>query len=175
MENDLVMEINHIGVTALSPDLKSKDVICRFNGFWPKLEVLHQCILTLWMPNCDIYLCSKYFFNVQFDTKKEMDTVLNYGPWLLGNAGLFITPGFPEFDATTMVVSTMPIWVRLPNLPLPCWDPKFIEDIGNKLRKFKKMDNERIENGIFTFARICVEMDLSKGLPGYIKMKHKDL
>jgi len=82
--------------------------------------------------------------------------------------GLFITPWFPEFDATNMMVSTMPFWVRLPNLPLPLWHPRVIEEIGNTLGKFKKIDNEWIEKGIFTFAKICVDIDLSKLLPIHI-------
>lgn len=32
-----------------------------------------------------------------------------------------------------------------------------------------------MDKGIFTFARICVEMDLSKGLPDGILLSHKDL
>jgi len=88
---------------------------------------------------------------------------------------LFITPWFPKLDATTMVFSTMPVWMRLPNLPLPFKHPKVIEYIGNTLGKFKKIDNERTTKGIFTFVRICVEIDLSKGLPDHILLKHKDI
>lgn len=36
------------------------------------------------------------------------------------------------------------------------------------------MDTQRIDERIFTFARICVEVNLSKGLLGRIKLKHKD-
>ena len=76
-------------------------------------------MLTLWTPNCDIYLCSKGIFTIQFDTQKEMDIVLNEWRWLFGNVGLFIFPWSPKFDATTMVVYTMSVWVGLQNLHLP--------------------------------------------------------
>lgn len=36
------------------------------------------------------------------------------------------------------------------------------------------MDQEIIEKGIFTFVRICVEIDFSKGLPNHIHLVHKD-
>jgi len=36
------------------------------------------------------------------------------------------------------------------------------------------MDRERMDKGIFTFARICVEMDLSKGLPDRTHLTHQD-
>ena len=35
------------------------------------------------------------------------------------------------------------------------------------------MDLERAEKILFTFAKICVEIDLSKCLPDHIQLKHK--
>lgn len=36
--------------------------------------------------------------------------------------------------------------------------------------KFLKSDEDRITRGIFTYARICVEVDLSQGLPDHITL-----
>lgn len=94
-----------------------------------------------------------------------MEYILNKGPWFRGIAGLFITPWFPDFDTNTMVVSKMPVWVRLHNLPLHFWHHKVLIAIGNTLGKCLKIDEHRLTKGIFTFAKICVEVDLSQGLP----------
>lgn len=59
----------------------------------------------------------------------------------------------------------MPVWVRLHNLPLHFWHQKALTAIGNTLGKHIKTDAERHLKGIFTFTRICVEVDLSQGLP----------
>lgn len=59
----------------------------------------------------------------------------------------------------------MPLWVRLHSLPLHFWHHKVLIAIGNTLGKFLKTDENRLTKGIFTFARICVEIDLSQGLP----------
>lgn len=67
----------------------------------------------------------------------------------------------------------MPVWAMLPNIPLPFWHHKFLEEIGNNLGKYKKIDLERLEKDLFSFARICVEIDLNKSLPDHIEMKHK--
>lgn len=40
--------------------------------------------------------------------------------------------------------------------------------MGNLIGKFLKTDVERVSRGIFTFTRICVEVDLSQGLPDNI-------
>lgn len=60
-----------------------------------------------------------------------------------------------------MVVSKMPMWVKLYNLPLHFWYIKVLASIGNALGKFLKVDSERLSKDIYTFARICVEVDLS--------------
>lgn len=73
-----------------------------------------------------------------------------------------------------MKISTMPVWVRLHNLPLHFWHLKVLTTIGNSLGKFLKIDEDRVNRGIFTFARICVEVDLSQGLPEHITLKYNN-
>lgn len=152
-------------VQCIFSNLEKKAVICRFNGFWPKTEALYEWIHTIWTKNCQIHLCSKGFFIVIFLEVEEKEKILNEGPWFWGSAGLFVTPWFPEFDANTTVVSRMPVWVRLHNLPLHFWHFRTLTAIGNTLGKMLKIDTDRHLKGIFTFARICVEVDLSQGLP----------
>eukprot|EP00253_Pinus_taeda_P011765 PITA_11765 len=142
----------------------------RFNGYWPKTDALDQWVYTSWTSKCEIYLCPKGFFIVRFSTELERDNIINQGPWFWGNAGLFLTPWFPDFDANTMVVSTMPVLVRLHNLPLHFWHRKALTTIGNSLGKHLKIDEDRANRGIFTYARICVEVDLSQGLPDHITL-----
>lgn len=161
-------------VTALHSDFSKHAVICRFNGFWPKSDALHQWIYSRWTPECNIYLCSKGFFIVHFHTEEERDSIINEEPWFWGNAGLFVTPWFAEFDPNTMKISTTPVWVRLHNLPLHFWHPTVLYAIGNSLGKFLKVDEDRYSRGIYTFARICVEVDLSQGLPDQISLNYNN-
>ena len=106
-------------------------------------------------------LCSKGFFVVQFESHEYYQNIFTRGPWFWGRAGLFITPWFPEFDANSMVVTKMSVWEILSNLPLPFWHHLVLEDIGNLLGSFIKSDSERNEQGLFIYARICVELDLN--------------
>ena len=46
-------------------------------------------------------------------------------------------------------------------------------DIGNLLGRFIKSDSDKKEQGVFTYARICVEIDLIKGLHDILHMKHE--
>jgi len=167
------LEVKITEVKNLFNTLQKHALICRFNGFWPRSFDLHNWIHSNWTTSCQVLLCSKGFFVVQFESQEDYQKILVQGPWFWGRAGLFITPWFPEFDADTMVVTKMPVWVRLPNLPLPFWHHEVLEDIGNRLGKFIISDEERREQGLFTYARICVEIDLSKGLPDKIQLQHE--
>ena len=48
-----------------------------------------------------------------------------------------------------------------------------MEDIGNILGRFIKSDSDRKEQGVFNYAIICVDIDLTKGLPDRIQLKHE--
>ena len=121
----------------------------------------------------DIHLSSKGFFIVRFTSKEVRDTVISAESWFWGTSGLFMTPWYPDFDPDKMTITKMPVWVRLYNLPLHFWNERVLEGIGNSIGKFIKTTLERIDERIYTFARICVEVDLRKGLPDNIRLIYK--
>jgi len=135
-------------------------------------ELFHWIFANL-TTHSDIHLCSKGLFIVNFPITEARDIILREGPWFWGSTSLFITPWFPEFDVNTMVVSRIPVWVRFHNLPLHLWNQQVLAGIGNTIGRYIKTDTQRLEKRIFTFARICVEVDLNKGLPNRIQLKQK--
>lgn len=68
----------------------------------------------------------------------------------------------PYFDPKLDNPSAVLFWVSLLHLPLHCWGDDSLKDIGNKLGKY--IDKTEPKKGMFQFARICVEVDLEKGL-----------
>ncbi len=128
------LEVKITEVKNLFNTLQTHALIFRFNGFWPRSYDLHNWIHSNWTTSCQVLLCSKGFFVVHFESQDDYQKILVQGPWFWGRAGLFITPWFPEFDVDNMVVTKMPVWVRLPNLPLPFWHHEVLEDIGNRFR-----------------------------------------
>lgn len=174
LQHTLELTIDILKAEEVCNSYEKQVIICHFNGFWPKPFDLFHWIFTHWALDCEIHLCSKGFFIVKFQTTEVRDLVIQEGPWFWASSGLFITPWFPEFDANTFIVSKIPVWVRLHNLPLHFWDQRILECIGNTIGRYIKMDTQRLEERIFTFARIYVEVNLNKGLLHCIKLKHKD-
>lgn len=63
-------------------------------------------------------LCSWF---VEFDSEEDRDHIFHYDPWFLGQTALCKKDWFPTFNPSTDVLSSAPIRVRLPNLPLQFW------------------------------------------------------
>lgn len=157
-------------------ELSKTSLVCRFNGFWPSLADLRSWISSAWSPLVEGEIvacpCAKGFFVAIFDSNADRFKVSSSGPWFWGRAGLSMKPWTPDFDPSTASISTAPVWVRLPSLPLHFWEGKSLESIGNGLGKFLcNCPDESIDRT--TFARICVEMDFKNGFPAEINLLGK--
>ena len=85
----------------------------------------------------------------------------------MGTQGLYLNRWTPDFDPTVDLPKEVPVWVRLPNLPVHCWNYETLQVIGNGIGKFvDKADNKNNYN----CARICIEVDLEAGLPEAVKL-----
>jgi hypothetical protein len=85
----------------------------------------------------------------------------------MGSRGLFLSHWTLTFNPD-MEISTTPVWIRLPCLPLLFWGEDCFKSIGNKLGRY--ITHPAPKGNIFTCARICVDMDFAKGLPEAIQL-----
>ena len=150
---------------------KEKTLIYRFNALWKKTKDLLEWIDSNWPKDCKVSLCSKGFFLVNFPSREDILSVSRKGPWFWGSDGIFITPWFLNFDPLTMVVMKVPIWVRIPNLPLHYWTQSIFEGIGNDLGFFLSSNDTHVAEGLFTYARIYATIDTNSGLLEKINLK----
>ena len=81
----------------------------------------------------------------------------------MGTQGLYLNRWTPDFDP-----EVVPVWVRLPNLHVHCWNIQTLEKVGNALGRY--IDKAK-KKGQYTCARICVEVYLEAGLPEAVKLK----
>jgi hypothetical protein len=160
-----------------SSQLSKHALVCRFNDFWPSLVDLRSWIDSEWSPllegEVSVYPFAKGFFAAIFDSSDERDLVSISGSWFWGRAGFSMQPWTPDFDPTMASISSAPVWVRLPSLPLHFWGDKSLESIGNGIGKFlcKCPEAAPINS---TFSQIYVEMDFNKGFPAEIILLEKN-
>ena len=95
--------------------------------------------------------------------------IFRNGPYFMDTRGLYLNRWTLDFDPEMDVPSAVPVWVRLPHLPLHCWVDDSVKAIVNALGKY--IDRCEPKENMHACAKICVEVDLGKGLPKAIKSK----
>jgi hypothetical protein len=146
-------------------------LIGKFTGLWPSPKSVEAWMDDRWKSliqgKVSLFAVGRGFFVFGFASKEDRDLVFRSGPYFMGSRGLFLAPWTLDFNPEAEITAA-PVWVRLPHLPLYLWGTRSLEAIGNKLGRF--LDSAEPKGDQFTCARICVEVNLEKGLPEAINL-----
>lgn len=99
-----------------------------------------------------------------FELEKDFSFALTGGPWMILDHYLIIRMWTHDFDPYGEKLEKIMVWVRLPYIPLEYFHRNFLLKIGRKIGDLKKIDQTTLSVSRGMFARICVEVDLSKPL-----------
>ncbi|XP_058755378.1 uncharacterized protein LOC131628567 [Vicia villosa] len=77
----------------------------------------------------------------------------------------------PDFDLKRDMLRTLPIWVKLPKLPLHLWGAKSLSKIGSAIGVPLVTDECTANKLRVSYARIFVEIDITKEMPKEIAIK----
>jgi hypothetical protein len=151
--------------------LAQRGLVGQFMGLWPSSKTTDDWIQRNWKPNLTqgvtCYPVGRGFFVFEFISEEDRDLIFRNGPYFMGTQGLYLNKWTPDFDPLVDTPKEVPVWVRLPNLPLHCWDSESLQRIGNGVGRYIDRADHR---GQYNCARICVEVDLEAGLPEAVKL-----
>ncbi|XP_020693500.1 uncharacterized protein LOC110107569 [Dendrobium catenatum] len=94
-----------------------------------------------------------------------MEAILCEGPWFVRGHIVGIDKWSPNFSTNSLKGLSAPVWIRLPNLPLYCWDDINICRIASLVGKPFLLDGNMFQWNRREFARICVRIKLDEQLP----------
>ena len=77
---------------------------------------------------------------MQFDLPQDYQHALMDGLWFVGDHYLHVQAWEADFHPRMAKISTTTVWIRLEQLPIEYYHPKFLKHVGNKLRKLLKID-----------------------------------
>eukprot|EP00253_Pinus_taeda_P005789 PITA_05789 len=139
-------------------------------GIWPTEKALHVWIRSHRKPKGEItlHLGSKGFFTMVFTSLEDKDRVFEGGPYFYATAGLYMQPWMMNFIPKRETFTLVPVWIRFYSLPLDYWLSESLKTISNKLGHFINISDVTLKGKYTSFAKICVEMDLSRALPDAI-------
>jgi len=153
--------------------LTEKGLIGQFTGLWPSPRTVQRWVERNWADKIQgkisIRFCGKGYFSFDFESKEDKDLIFRNRPYFMDSRGLYLNKWTLDFDPKLDVPSDVSVWVRLPHLPLHCWGDESVRAIGNAMGKY--IDHSEPKDNMQACTRICVEVDLGKGLPEAIKLK----
>ncbi|KAI9100016.1 hypothetical protein K1719_024234 [Acacia pycnantha] len=105
-----------------------------------------------------------YGFMINFQHQDDYMEALIGGPWVISYSYLSVARWKPEFNPKRERIESVVAWVRFPDLPAPLFDKKFWLNLGNSIGKAIRLDIHTAQRARGKFARMCVELDLTKPL-----------
>lgn len=129
-------------------------------------EAFKSTMSKIW--KCDSWLqfsevgANKYL--IEFQSKKDLDRVINGRPWSFDRWLLCIQPFNGSMSINEVSFNKEEFWIQAYNLHFDCMNQEVGIQIGNSLGRFIKVYVDERGIGWGKFLRIRVELDITKTL-----------
>jgi len=129
----------------------------------------------MWKIQTDLELVDlgNEFFLARFANEADKEHALYNGHWMIADHYLTVRTWHPNFDPYEAKIDKVVVWVRLPDLAMGYYDNSVLWTIGNKIGKTLKVDRATSIGMRGNYARICVEVDLTKPLLAKFKFRRR--
>lgn len=108
---------------------------------------------------------------VLFNSLEDRDVVLSSGPHMLNSKPIILKVWSKEFDFSAEVLTTLPIWVNFPNLPLNCWSQRALSRMSSALGNPLFADDCTTKVERISYARVLIEMNVTQSLSKVISVQ----
>ncbi|CAN1157803.1 hypothetical protein LINPERHAP2_LOCUS21761 [Linum perenne] len=105
------------------------------------------------------------FFLARFSNADDYNRAAFEGPWKMFDYYITVAKWSPDFNEEEPIKKIL-TWVRLPKLPIHFFNPVAVGRIGDYIGKTVRLDLATKDGSRARYARVCVEIDLSKPLLG---------
>ena len=111
----------------------------------------------------DVMVNNEGFFFFKFSNEQGLQEVMENGPWLINDLPLFVMRWKPGLILSKPQISSVPVWVKIYNVPLEYWNNEGVALIANELGKpivMDKMTQSMCTNhwGRPGYMRLLIEM-----------------
>ncbi|KAI9115914.1 hypothetical protein K1719_012844 [Acacia pycnantha] len=154
-----------------------RTLVVKLMGRQPAYGFMVKKLRQIWerKGKIDVFDLENDYFLVSFQHNEDYMGALIGGPWVIADAYLSVSRWKPEFDPRNAKIESLIAWVRFPELPAPLFDKKFLLNLGNAIGKAIRLDIHTAQRSRGKFARMCVELDLTKPLIPVFSVEGKRL
>lgn len=130
------------------------------------MRILEQRVRDLWQleHGCELIDLEKGFFLVRFYSREDYFHVLGKGPWIVLGHYLAVMKWRPNFRPSKEHISSTMVWIRFPEIPVEFFHEQTLLRLGNPIGRAIKVDDTTMAATRGRYARVCVEIDLTKPL-----------
>jgi hypothetical protein len=119
----------------------------------------------------DMFYNEEGYFILRFHSLADKDAVMMQGPYTIRNMPMLLRDWKPDFSLKKDLLRTLPIWVKLPQLPLHLWGVKSLSKIGSAIGNPLVTDECTAHKLRVSYARLLIEMDVTQALPQDITIR----
>ncbi|CAI0549968.1 unnamed protein product [Linum tenue] len=149
-----------------------KTLVVRLLGRSVSYAYLCSQLRWKWRPvgSLDIIDLNDETFLVTFGSDQDYLHALTGGPWVILDHYLIVHQWSPAFRTSDKPHRRVVAWVQLPELPVHFYHREVLFALGNLIGRTVKLDyhTEKLERG--KFARLAIELDMTKSLPTWIRL-----
>ncbi|KAI8533106.1 hypothetical protein RHMOL_Rhmol11G0270200 [Rhododendron molle] len=113
----------------------------------------------------DVVTLDNGFFVFNFRDTETLDSILENGPYFCGGKHIAIKKWHPGMHLTKGAFSSVPVWVKLYNVPLESWTEDGLSYIASYIGNPLYLDDFTQNHSRLTFARVCIEVEAAKEIP----------
>ncbi|KAL0922737.1 hypothetical protein M5K25_006751 [Dendrobium thyrsiflorum] len=136
-------------------------------GRRPYYEALLDAVKKTWPLKGSILLhsLSDGFFLFRFSCSEDFEQVWTRGVWFILGKPFILQKWHPKFFPKRENLTSVPIWIKIHDLPLACWNSEGISRIASKVGIPLAADSLTEQKSRLTFARVCVQVDCDATYP----------
>ena len=132
-------------------------------GKYPGYRAIEEVRKTWNVPH-QFYIHESGWMVFKFQNEEDRDRVLLGGPYETYGAPWLMKMMPPYFNFGDDCFTKIPTWVRLPSLPLECWNERALSKICSYIGEPLASDQCTARRLRFAYARVLVEVDVTKDL-----------
>ncbi|KAL0926454.1 hypothetical protein M5K25_002688 [Dendrobium thyrsiflorum] len=145
-------------------------------GRRPYYEALLGAIRKTWELKGSFQLLSlsEGFFLLRFTNMEDYEMAWSKGIWFFLGKPFLLQKWSPKFRPKRENLKSVPIWIKIHDLPLVCWNSEGISRIASKIGIPLAVDALTAQRTRLTFACVCVQVSADATFPEEVPISLED-
>ncbi|KAL3740000.1 hypothetical protein ACJRO7_021305 [Eucalyptus globulus] len=158
VNNKPVIQMTESDLEAVDPKL-FECLVGYFIGRRLPFKVIEEALKKAWGPNLlEVMSNGRGLFVLRIPDREFRRKILEGGHITIARMSLVLQQWKPGLELSKDIHRSVPVWVRLRNLPFSFWSAQSIGKVASAVGKPLYVDQRTEQMTMLTFTRVCVEI-----------------